>query len=115
MALEDVTGNFLAATGLSGGTLDRGKDLLYTINGGGQLVSHSNTITADSSGITGLTVTALKESTTKVTIGADTTTIKSAINSFISEYNRAQSLIDSQTASTTDAKGTVTAGTLAGE
>lgn len=115
VALEDVTGNFLAATGLSGGTLERGKDLLYTINGGGQLVSHSNTVTADSSGITGLTVTALKEATTKVTIGTDTTTIKSAINSFISEYNRAQSLIDSQTASTTDAKGTVTAGTLAGE
>ena len=115
VAIEDVTGNFLAATGLSGGTLDRGKDLLYTINGGGQLVSHSNTVTADSSGITGLTVTALKEATTKVTVGTDTTTIKSAINSFISEYNRAQSLIDAQTASTTDAKGTVTAGTLAGE
>src|SRR5262245_55491452 len=40
MGLEEVTGNFLAATGLSGGTLQRGKDLLYTVNGGGQLSSH---------------------------------------------------------------------------
>lgn len=115
IALEDVTGNFLAATGLSSGSLERGKDLLYTINGGGQLVSHSNTITSESSGIAGLSVTALKESTTKVTVGTDTSTIKKAVTDFIAEYNRAQSLIDSNTASTTDAKGKVTAGTLAGE
>ena len=37
MALEDVTGNFLAATGLSSGTLTRGNDLLYTVNGGGTI------------------------------------------------------------------------------
>jgi len=35
--LEDVTGNFLTATGLNGGSLARGKNCLYTINGGGQL------------------------------------------------------------------------------
>ncbi len=115
IALEDVTGNFLAATGLSGGSLERGKDLFYTINGGGKLVSHSNTITSESSGLAGLSVTALKESTTKVTVGTDTSTIKKAVTDFIAEYNRAQSLIDSNTASTTDAKGKVTAGTLAGE
>jgi flagellar hook-associated protein 2 len=28
IGLEDVTGNFLAATGLSGGSLERGRDLL---------------------------------------------------------------------------------------
>lgn len=56
IALEDVSGNFLAATGLSGGTLVRGKNLLYTVNGGGQLSSQSNTITESSSGLTGLTV-----------------------------------------------------------
>ena len=33
MALEDVTGNFLAATGLSGGALNRGQNLTYTVNG----------------------------------------------------------------------------------
>ena len=43
IALQDVTGNFLAATKLSAGTLQRGNSLLYTINGGPQLASQSNT------------------------------------------------------------------------
>lgn len=115
VALEDVTGNFLTATGLTSGTLQRGSNLLYTVNGGGQLVSQSNTITSDSSGITRLSVTASKTGAVTVGVNTDTTKIKDAINDFITEYNRTQSLIDSQTASTTDAKGVVTAGILTGE
>ena len=34
ISVEDVTGNFAAATGLTGGTVERGKNLLYTVNGG---------------------------------------------------------------------------------
>jgi flagellar hook-associated protein 2 len=116
VAVEDVTGNFLAATGLSNGTLERGNNLRYSVNGGPTLTSRSNTITDDSSGITGLTVTALKAGeTTSVTVSSDTSKIKSAISSFIEDYNRAQSTIDSQTASTTDAQGKVTAGLLAND
>ena len=115
IALQDVTGNFLAASGLSGGTLQRGKDLLYTVNNGGQLSSRSNTITEDSSGITGLSVTALTEGTVTVQVASDTAKIKKAITDFIDDYNKVQALIDTSTASTTDAKGKVTAGTLAGE
>ncbi len=116
MALEDVTGNFLTATGLSSGTLQHGKNLLYTINGDGQLVSQSNTVTQTSSGLTGLNVTALKEgASTSVTVGSDTEKVKSAISAFITEYNSLQSMIDAQTASTTDSSGKVTAGTLAGD
>ncbi len=116
IALEDVTGNFLAATGLSGGALERGKNLLYTVNGGSTLVSQSNTITEASSSIAGLSVTAITENTTTtITVSSDTAKIKTAINDFLAEYNKTQSLIDSQTASTTDAKGKVTAGILASE
>jgi flagellar hook-associated protein 2 len=116
VALEDVDGNFLRATGLFDGTLQHGKDLLYTVNGGGQLSSHSNTVTEDTSGIEGISVTALKEgASVTVTVGTDTAKIKTAINDFITEYNKAQSLIETNTASSTDAKGKVTAGTLAGE
>lgn len=116
IALEDVSGNFLAATGLAGGTLQHGKNLLYSVNGGGQLVSQSNTITDVTSGITGLSVTALKEnSTVTLSVGADTAKLKAAIQDFLSEYNKAQSVIDNQTASTTDSKGKVTAGTLAND
>ena len=114
-ALEDVSGNFLAATGLSAGTLQRGKDLLYTVNGGGELSSHSNTITEESSGIEGLSVAVIAEGSTAATVASDTETIKSAITDFVEAYNKAQALIETNTASTTDAKGKVTAGTLAGE
>ncbi len=113
IGLEDVTGNFLAATGLSAGGLERGKDLLYTVNGGGQLSSQSNVITQSSSGIQGLSVTALAEGQLSVSVGADTSKIKKAIEEFVTEYNKAQSIINTQAASSSDAKGKVTAGALA--
>ena len=116
IALQDVSGNFLAATGLSGGTLQRGKNLLYSVNGGPQLTSSSNTITEASSGIPGLSVTAAKEgASTTVTVGSDTAKIKTAITDFLDEYNKAQSMIDTQTTSSTDAKGKVTANPLTGD
>ncbi len=115
VALEDVSGNFLEATGLSGGSLARGQNLLYTVDGGGQMVSQTNTITETSSGISGLSVTALATGASTITVGSDTATIKTAINDFITEYNKVQSIIDAQTASTTDSKGKVTAGVLANE
>ncbi len=88
------------------------------MNDGGTLTSQSNTITAASSGLTGLSVTALAAATTEnpsftVTVGVDTAKIKSAITGFADAYNATQAMISSQTASTTDAKGVVTAGLLA--
>ncbi|HTI72805.1 MAG TPA: flagellar filament capping protein FliD [Candidatus Limnocylindria bacterium] len=116
VALADVTGNFLAATGLSGGTLQHGKNLLYTVNGGGQLVSQSNTVTSDSSGLNGLKVTAFKENSSAViAVGVDNAKIKSAITDFVTEYSRVQSLIDAKSAVTTDKSGKVTAGILTGD
>jgi len=111
----DVTGNFAAATGLTGGTLERGNNLLYSVNGGGTLVSESNTISEETSGIAGLNLTALAEDTVTVTVTADTDKVKTAIQSFVEEYNKAQSIIDTNTASSTNGDGKVTAGTLAGE
>jgi flagellar hook-associated protein 2 len=115
IGLEDVSGNFLAATGLTGSTLTRGKNLEYSVNGGGTLVSTSNTITEDSSGIAGLSVTALKLGESSLEIKSDTAAIKKGITDFLEEFNRTQSLIDKETASTTDSKGVVKAGTLAGQ
>lgn len=116
VALEDVTGNFLTAAGLkTGSTFQAGNDLLYTINGGSVLSSHSNTLNGDNTGIDGLSVAALKTGTSTVTLASDTSTIKGAIQSFIDDYNRAQSTIDSLTASSTDSTGKVTRSTLAGD
>lgn len=125
VALEDVTGNFLQAAGLLNGTgglvegaLTLGKNLQYKVNNGGTLTSQSNTISAASSGLTGLSVTALAVATAEnpsftVTVGVDTAKIKSAITGFASAYNATQAMLNSSTASTTDAKGKVTAGILA--
>ena len=115
ISVEDVSGNFAEATGLSAGVLERGKNLLYTINGGGTLVSETNTITEASSGVAGLNVTALDQGAVSVTVTSDTSAIRTAIENFITEYNKAQSIIDSQTASSTDSKGQVTAGLLSSE
>ncbi len=115
IALEDVTGNFLSASGLAGGTLERGKNCLYKIDNGGTLSSASNTITEDSSGLGGLSIVAKDEGTTQITVATDTTNIKKAITDFITEYNSLQKLIDKNTASTTDSKGKVTAGLLAAD
>ncbi|MBL9168319.1 MAG: flagellar filament capping protein FliD [Verrucomicrobiales bacterium] len=117
MALEDVTGNFLAAAGLSTSTgLTLGSDLLYQLNDSTEVLSSkSNVIDENSSGIAGLNVSVLTTGTTTIDITTDTKKIKQAIKDFITEYNKSNSAIDSYTSSTTDDKGKVTAGILAAE
>ena len=115
ISLEDVTGNFLSATGLSVGTLQRGTNLLYSVNDDGQLTSQSNVISESSSSIPGLNITVNKTGSFSIDVASDEERIKSAIIDFITEYNKSQSLIDSETASSTNADGEVTAGELAGE
>ena len=115
LTLADVTGNFLAATGLAGGTLTRGKDLNYTVNGGSTLVNRTNTIDSASSGITGLSVNALTTGATSVSVSTDTSAISSALQNFVSAYNNVQSYLTTNAASSTDSTGKVTAGTLTGD
>jgi len=209
ITVEDVSGDFLSKTKLlsaNGGSLDRGKNLLYKVNDNGPLESQTNTIDQNSSGIQGLAITATKANgasrissvdtsgetittesshgystgaavtayspgtipggvssettyyvrvlssnsfslhTTKadaesgsnsinltstqtgdvyflsnspktatVTVQSDTDAIKSSIGQFVAQINKVQSLIASQTASSTDADGKITLGVLAGE
>lgn len=118
MHLADVTGNFLEATGLlasAGGSFVAGQDLVYTLNGSAPLTSRSNAITAESHGISGLTITALTTGTTTVTVTADPTPAGAAIEEFVAQYNKVQSLIASATATASSATGTTTNGVLAGD
>jgi flagellar hook-associated protein 2 len=116
ISLQDVTGNFLAATGLAGGALTHGQNLLYTLNGGAQqLVSQSNIIGSSSSGIAGLSVTAQATGTATVSVSTDTSTISTNIQQFVTDYNTLQSYMTSQQSVTTAADGTVTPGTLTGD
>jgi flagellar hook-associated protein 2 len=116
ISMRDVTGNFLAATGLATGQTVSGQNLLYKLNGGTQqLTSLSNTITSDSSGISGLSVTATKATSFTVTVASDTSKITTAIQQFVTDYNSVQSYITSQMAVTHNADGSVTAGLLTGD
>ena len=115
VAMEDVSGNFLQASGLSAGTLQTGKNLVYSINGGGELVSNSNTIDGEMAGIPGLSATVMAEGTATVSVSSDTAKVKSALIDFVTEYNKVQSTISQHTASSTDAQGKVTAGVLAND
>ena len=117
ISIQDLAGkgNFAAATGLSTGTLQRGQNLLYTVNNGPQLVSQSNAIGAVSSGVTGLTVTALKQGSVTVNVSSDTTKISNAIQQFVTDYNKVQTSIGAQQIVTTDSTGKTTPGTLTGD
>jgi flagellar hook-associated protein 2 len=109
-----VTGNFLAASGLSSGTLQLGTNLTYNINGGGTLTSQSNTINAGAAGLTGLSITASGIGTTNITVGTDTATISSAITKFVSDYNTVQNYISSQAAPGASANGNIIPGMFTG-
>jgi flagellar hook-associated protein 2 len=116
ISMQDNTGNFLAATGLTTGTTTAGQNLLYTVNGSAQqLQSQSNTITSDSSTIPGLSLTALAKGTVSATVACDTTGITTALQTFVTDYNNVQSYITSQSATTTDSSGNLVPGLLTGD
>lgn len=128
ISMQNLTGNFLTATGLINGSLVQGDNLLYTLNGNPQqLESESNTITSDSSNISGLSVTALATTTgtgagdntddtpLTVTVSSDTSAISSALQQFVTDYNTVQSYISSQTAVANNPDGTETPGLLTGD
>lgn len=114
IGVADTTGSLLSALGVTtGGTLQRGKDAVYSINGGASFTSRSNTLDADSHGITGLTITATTESTQTINVAADTATMKTAIQTFITNFNAVQNYIDTQSKITKTADNKVTAALLA--
>ncbi len=65
--------------------------------------------------MSGLSVTPLAKGKFTVTVAPDTSTIGSAITKFVNDYNQAQSVIATQTATSTDSSGKVTAGPLTGD
>jgi flagellar hook-associated protein 2 len=97
MTMQDVTGNFLAATGLSSGALQTGTNLQYSLNGSKTMTSESNTVDASSLGLTGLSVTAQSIGSASINVSADTSTISTAITNFVNDYNTIQNYVSSQT------------------
>ncbi len=112
MTVSEGTGGLLDALGLTAGsTFDRGKNANFTVNGGPTLTSTSNKLDASVHGITGLSVTVDSQSTETISVTANTGTMKSSIQDFITKFNAAQTYIDNATAITT-ANGKVTTALL---
>ena len=115
IAVSEAAGGLLGALGLtSGGTLARGKNAEFSVDGGPTQISTSNTLDATSHGITGLAVTATSLSSETVTVGNDNTGARAKIDDFIAKYNAVQSYIEEQTKSSTSSDGRVTKATLTG-
>lgn len=116
VALKDVSGNFLAATGLSSGALTHGQNLVATLNGSTQpIISKSNILDSSATGIVGLTVTVAAAGSTSVSVNSDSNTISTAIQKFVSDYNTLESYMASQQKVTTNSAGNPTASTLTGD
>lgn len=116
VAMSESAGGLLAALGLtsaSGATLTRGLDAEFTVNNGATFTSHSNTLTEDAHGITGLSLTPSTSGSSSVTIASDASRMRSRIDTFISTFNSLQTYIESQT-KVTSTNGKVTSATLAG-
>ncbi len=99
----------IATTRLADDTQALGKLAMFTINGT-SMISSSNKITSDTSGIAGLVLdlksTNTEESpTTTITIGANNSSLNSAIDDFITNFNAVISNVDEATGSDGYLKG----------
>ncbi len=98
----EAAGGFLDAIGMSASaTFTRGQDAQYSVNGGPVLTSATNTFSAASHGITGLSVTANTEASQTVNVDSNTTAMRGAVDEFIKKFNAVQQYIDAATKITT--------------
>lgn len=114
VGVSEASGGLLGALGLtSGATLVHGKNAQFSVNGGATLSSTTNTLDGSLFGASGLTINATTTGTQSVTVATDTSSIKTALQTFIDQYNTVQSDIASQTNISLDpTTGKVTTSTL---
>jgi flagellar hook-associated protein 2 len=113
VSLQDVTGNFLTASGLLTGSLSHGNNLEFTINGGGTITSFNNTADASVTGIAGLQITAVKTGSNTITVETDRTAINESISGLVSQFNKVQSFLATYTGTTIGSDESVSSGILA--
>jgi len=116
LSVNEAPGGLLAALGITSATpLVQGANAEYTINGGPVITSTTNTLTAASHGVPGLTVTATTSGTPEtVTVAPDTTAMQNNIQAFIDSYNAVQDDITNQT-EITSVNGSVTTSPLSND
>ncbi len=116
ITVADGTSNIATALNLSSttSTLTLGQPTEFTVNGSSQVrQSNSNTISATSLGVPGVSFTATSTGSTEVTVAPDVTTIANAINAFVTQYNTTQEEISSLTA--VDTSDTADSGPLSAD
>ena len=115
ISVSEGAGGLLEAFGLNAtAALARGKNAEFSVNGGGTLISTSNTLDSFAHGIAGLTVTATTATTETVNIGTDTAGARTKIDDFITKFNAVQTYIEQQTRTSTNSDGRVSRATLSG-
>jgi flagellar hook-associated protein 2 len=114
MTLSDDTGNFLAATGLLNATQSLGQNAVFSIdsvNDGQPLTSNTNTISGYIPGVT-LSLKSVSASPVTVTVGQDTGSTITAVQSFVDKVN---GLLDAIAGATAYDPDTKQAATLTGD
>lgn len=114
ISVQETAGGLLGALGLTAGSLVRGNDAIFTVNGSQTFVSASNVLDESVHGISGLSVTATSATSQTVSVSTDSSGVRSKIDDFITKYNAVQNYIQAQTKSSTAGNGRVTASTLTG-
>lgn len=88
VGIQDVTGNFLAAMGVTGATQTVGVNAAYSINGGPTRYSATNVIDDAVSGVS-ITVRDTTTQAVKVDISVQTQNVVDAVTQFVSAFNDA--------------------------
>ncbi|MCS7002613.1 MAG: flagellar filament capping protein FliD, partial [Dehalococcoidia bacterium] len=114
ITLEDVTGNFLAATGVLSATQTFGQNAQYrvsTVNGGAPLTSSSNTVSNVVPGVT-LTLRQVSPDPVTMTVSQNADATVNAVREFVNQYNSTMQFLRTQT---TFVAATRTAGPFVGD
>lgn len=115
ITIADDADGFAAALGFTTGTGGSGgSDLQFQVNGGAVQTSTSRILTESQTGLVGLTVTVAGGKTGIIDLSStqNSSTMRTAITDFVEAYNKVQSLINTQTATSTDSSGKVISGVL---
>lgn len=104
IALEDTTGNFLAATGVLGATQTLGKNAQFQVDTGSGPVTMYSTTNSVSNAVPGVSLSLLKEGAVAdtVTVGQDAEGATARVRDVVAQFNSAFDFIKTTTKSGKD-------------
>jgi flagellar hook-associated protein 2 len=112
LTVSESGAGFLAAVGLtSAASTTRGRDTIFSVDDGPAQTTSGTELDPSTHGIAGLSVNVTSTGTQTITVAADTASMRSKLDAFISAYNNVQTFIDDKTR-ITSANGKVTASVL---